>query len=158
MTSLSDIPHLQYYDVQTLEYRYISKLPMKKEWIWSNVEETTSHLQNKLTKNIHLGVATRSSTKWDCLKQIRFHQYTWGLLHFLTFLQEDIGHIKCYWFTINYLLLSSFYIANIQMWKGQLKFISFRNSYAYITFQIFDRNHIPSCTSAGSVLQLCKVS
>jgi hypothetical protein len=26
------------------------------------------------------------------------------------------------------------------------------------SFQIFDRNHIPSCTSAGSVLQLCKVS
>jgi hypothetical protein len=24
-------PHLQYYDVQTLEYRYISKLPMKNE-------------------------------------------------------------------------------------------------------------------------------
>jgi uncharacterized protein YodC (DUF2158 family) len=40
---------------------------------------------------------------------------------FLTFLQEDIGHIKCYWFKINYLFLSSFYIANIQMWKGQLK-------------------------------------
>jgi hypothetical protein len=35
---------------------------------------STSHLQNKLTKNIHLGVATRSSTKWDCLKAIRFHQ------------------------------------------------------------------------------------
>ena len=103
------------------EYRYISKLPMKKERIWSNVKETTSHLQNKLTKNIHLGVATRSSTKWDCLKPIRFHQYTWGLQHFLTFLQEDIGHIKCYWFKINYLFLSSFYIANIQMWKGQLK-------------------------------------
>ena len=31
MTSLSDTPHLQYYDVQTLENRYISKLPMKKE-------------------------------------------------------------------------------------------------------------------------------
>ena len=28
MTSLSDTPRLQYYDVQTLEYRYISKLPM----------------------------------------------------------------------------------------------------------------------------------
>ena len=83
------------------------------------VKETTSHLQNKLTKNIHLGVDTRSSTNWDCLKPIRFHQYTWGLQHFLTFLQEDIGHI---------------------------------------TFQIFDRNHIPSCTSAGSVLQLCKVT
>ena len=92
-----------------------------------------------LTKNIHLGVATRSSTKLDCLKPIRFHQYTWGLQHFLTFLQEDIGHIKCYWFNINYLFLSSFYIGNI-------------------TFQIFDRNYIPSCTSAGSVLQLCKVS
>ena len=26
VTSLSDTPHLQYYDVQTLEYRYISKL------------------------------------------------------------------------------------------------------------------------------------
>ena len=26
--SLSDTPRLQYYDVQTLEYRYISKLPM----------------------------------------------------------------------------------------------------------------------------------
>jgi hypothetical protein len=121
VTSLSDNPHLQYYDVQTLEYIYISKLPMKKERIWSNVKETTSHLQNKLTKNIHLGVTTRASTKWDCLKPIRFHQYTWGLQHFLTFVQEDIGHIKCYRFKINYLFLSSFYIANIQMWKGQLK-------------------------------------
>ena len=46
VTSLSDTPRLQYYDVQTLEYRYISKLPMKKERIWSNVKETTSHLQN----------------------------------------------------------------------------------------------------------------
>ena len=26
VTSLSDTPHLQYYDVQALEYRYISKL------------------------------------------------------------------------------------------------------------------------------------
>ena len=58
VTSLSDAPHLLYYDVQTLEYRYISKLPMKNERIWSYVKETTSHLQNKLTKNIHLGVAT----------------------------------------------------------------------------------------------------
>ena len=58
VTSLSDTPRLQYYDVQILEYRYISKLPMKNERIWSNVKETTSHLQNKLTKNIHLGVAT----------------------------------------------------------------------------------------------------
>ena len=58
VSSLSDTPHLQYYDVQTLEYRYISKLPMTNEWIWSYVKETTSYLQNKLTKNIHLGVAT----------------------------------------------------------------------------------------------------
>jgi hypothetical protein len=58
VTSLSDNPRFQYYDVQTLEYMYISKLHMKKERIWSNVKETTSHLQNKLTKNIHLGVAT----------------------------------------------------------------------------------------------------
>ena len=28
----------------------------------------------------------------------------------------------------------------------------------YPPFQILDGNHIPSCTSAGSVLQLCKVS
>jgi hypothetical protein len=34
-------PRLQYYDVQTLEYRYISKLPMKNERIWSYVKETT---------------------------------------------------------------------------------------------------------------------
>ena len=47
VTSLSDTPRLQYYDVQTLEYRYISKLPMKNERIWSYVKETTSHLQNK---------------------------------------------------------------------------------------------------------------
>ena len=33
VTSLSDTPRLQYYDVQTLEYRYISKLPMKNERI-----------------------------------------------------------------------------------------------------------------------------
>jgi hypothetical protein len=53
----------------------------------------------------------------DNKKYLRFHQYTWGLQHFLTFLQEDIGHIKCYWFKINYLFSSSFYIANIQMWN-----------------------------------------
>jgi hypothetical protein len=40
------------------QYRNISKLPMKNERIWSYVKETTSHLQNKLTKNIHLGVVT----------------------------------------------------------------------------------------------------
>ena len=64
--SLSDTPHLQYYDVHNLEYRYISKLPMKSERIWSYVKETTSHLQNKLTKNIQLGVATstRPSFSW----------------------------------------------------------------------------------------------
>ena len=90
--------------------RPISRRVYKNERIWSYVKETTSHLQNKLTKHIHLGVATKSSTKWDCLKPIRFHQYTWGLQHFLTFLQEDIGHIKCYWFKINYLFWSSFYI------------------------------------------------
>ena len=84
VTSPSDTPCLQYYDVQTLEYRYISKLPMKKERIWSNVKETTSHLQNKLFKNIHLGVATKSSTKWDYLKPIPFHQYTWGLQRYTT--------------------------------------------------------------------------
>jgi hypothetical protein len=58
VTSLSDTPRLQYYDVQTLEYRYISKLPMKNERIWSYVKETTSHLQNKLTKNIHSSLYT----------------------------------------------------------------------------------------------------
>jgi hypothetical protein len=36
-TSLSDTPRLQYYDVQTLEYRYISKLPMKNDRIWNFV-------------------------------------------------------------------------------------------------------------------------
>ena len=70
VTSLSDTPRLQYYDVQTLEYRYISKLPMKNERIWSYVKETLN----------------------------------------------------------------------------------------YLPFQILDSNHIPSSTSAGSVLQLCKVS
>jgi hypothetical protein len=34
VTSLSDTPRLQYYDVQTLEYRYISKLPVKNELIY----------------------------------------------------------------------------------------------------------------------------
>jgi hypothetical protein len=28
----------------------------------------------------------------------------------------------------------------------------------YLPFQILESNHIPSCTSAGSVLQPCKVS
>ena len=51
-------PRLQYYDVQTLEYRYISKLPMKNERRWSYIKETTSHFQNKITKNIYLGFAT----------------------------------------------------------------------------------------------------
>jgi hypothetical protein len=43
---------------------------LKNERIWSYVKETTSHLQNKLTNNIHLGVATstrppfRESISW----------------------------------------------------------------------------------------------
>jgi hypothetical protein len=51
VTSLKDTctTRLQYYDDQTLEYRYISKLPLKNERIWSYVKKTTSHLQNKLT-------------------------------------------------------------------------------------------------------------
>ena len=195
MTSLSDTPRLQYYDVQTLEYRYISKLPMKNERIWSYVKETTSHLQNKLTKNIHLGVATRSSTKWDYLKPIRFHQYTWGLQHFLTFLQEDIGHIKCYWFKLiiyswvvfilgtspSKLLTGPIFLhAHLQaVYYNCVKFhlipmirlggvaltspslhterIS-EYKLNYLPFQILNSNYIPSCTSAGTVLQLCKVS
>ena len=32
------------------------------------------------------------------------------------------------------------------------------NKLNFLPFQILDSNHIPSCTSAGSVLQLCKVS
>jgi hypothetical protein len=35
LTEWYPLPRLQYYDVQTLECRYISKLPMKNEWIWS---------------------------------------------------------------------------------------------------------------------------
>ena len=150
---------LQYYDVQTLEYRYISKLPMKKERIWSNVKETTSHLQNKLIKNIHLGVATRSSTKWDCLKPIRFHQYTWGLQHFLTFVQEDIGHIKCYWFKINYLFLSSFLYCKYPDVKRSIEIlfhsgiVMLTSPSKFLTETIFLHAHL-----AGRVLQLCKVS
>ena len=157
---------------------------MKNERIWSYVKETTSHLQNKLTKIIHLGVATRSSTKWDCLKPIWFHQYTWGLQHFLTFLQEDIGHIKCYWFKISLHHLPNF-------WQEPYSFMHICRQWVYYNcvkfhlnptsrlggvaltspslhteriseyklnyppFQILDSNHIPSCTSAGSVLQLC---
>ena len=35
---------------------------------------------------------------------------------------------------------------------------SWKNKLNYLSFWILDSNHIPSCTSAGSVLQLCKVS
>jgi hypothetical protein len=70
VTSLSDTPHLQYYDVQTLEYRYISKLPMKNERIWSYVKETTSHLQNKLTKNMKLYTFVVHNLQM-CMKEYR---------------------------------------------------------------------------------------
>ena len=103
-------PHLQYYDVQTLEYRYISKLPMKKERIWSNVKETTSHLQNKLTKVFNkVGLFKTNTVSSVYMRITTFPNFC------------TRGHIKCYWFKINYLFLSTFYIANIQMWKGQLK-------------------------------------
>jgi hypothetical protein len=56
----------------------ISKLPMKNEWIWSYVKETTSHLQNKITKNIHLGVATstRPPFSWKSAYWIFMKLYT----------------------------------------------------------------------------------
>jgi hypothetical protein len=59
---------------------------MKNERIWSYVKETTSHLQNKLTKNIHLGVATRSSSKWDCLKPIHI-----TTVHYLQMCMKKYG-------------------------------------------------------------------
>ena len=109
MTSLSDTPTCNTMMFKLWNTGILASYLWKKNMIWSNVKETTSHLQNKLTKNIHLGVAIRSSTKWDCLKPIRFHQYIWGLQHFLTFLQEDIGHIKCYWFKISLHHLPNFW-------------------------------------------------
>jgi hypothetical protein len=56
VTSLSDTPRLQYYDVQTLEYRYISKLPMKNERIWQSVllMEKTSNLSQVADKLYHI--------------------------------------------------------------------------------------------------------
>jgi hypothetical protein len=52
VNSLSDTPRLQYYDVQTLEYRYISKLPMKKEQIWKFVQPQDSrNIANVGVKN-----------------------------------------------------------------------------------------------------------
>jgi hypothetical protein len=55
---------------------------MKKERIWSNVKETTFHLQNKLTKNIHLGDATSTVIVLNMheifasyVTQPTFHQY-----------------------------------------------------------------------------------
>ena len=86
MTSLSDTPRLQYYDVQTLEYRYISKLPMKNERIWSYVKETTSHLQNKLTKNIHLGVVTTTFISRIFLLDIGTVLTVWYFLFSVLFL------------------------------------------------------------------------
>jgi hypothetical protein len=35
---------------------------------------------------------------------------------------------------------------------------SLKSDHYYLPFEILDSNHIPSCTSAGSVLQMCKVS
>jgi hypothetical protein len=49
---MSDTSRLQYYDVQTLEYRYISKLPMKNERIWSYVKETTSDNMSSVSQNV----------------------------------------------------------------------------------------------------------
>jgi hypothetical protein len=82
---------------ETVESRYISKLPMmKNERIWSYVKETTFHLQNKLTKNIHLGVVTRSSTKWDCLKHWSFVKlYTVVVLYLQMCMKEvAVQHLK----------------------------------------------------------------
>jgi hypothetical protein len=50
---------------------------MKNERIWSYVKETTSHLQNKLTKNINLWVAT--STHGCCPKFERGDNSTYTL-------------------------------------------------------------------------------
>jgi hypothetical protein len=45
VTSLSDTPHLQYYDVQTLEYRYISKLIISPSKFWTATIFLHAHLQ-----------------------------------------------------------------------------------------------------------------
>ena len=146
------------------------------------VKETTSHLQNKLTKNIHLGVATRSSTKkinnytrkkkilnylpFYIVKRsikILFHsgiitltspsKFLTGTIFLLVHLQAV--YYNCVKFHLNpmnrlggvALTSPSLHIERISEYKLN-----------YLPFQILDSNHIPSCTSAGSVLQLCKVS
>ena len=94
---------------------------MKKERIWSNVKESTSHLQNKLTKNIHL-----QAVYYICVK---FHLNP----------MSRLGGVA--------LTSPSLHTERISEHKLN-----------YLPFQILDSNQIPSCTSAGSVLQLCKVS
>jgi transcriptional antiterminator Rof (Rho-off) len=63
---------------QTLEYRYISKLPMKNERIWSYVKETTSHLQNK-QRGVSLSEVTHSSS----LNQDRIHEFPSPMLNII---------------------------------------------------------------------------
>ena len=130
MTSLSDTSRLQYYDVQTLEYRYISKLPMTNERIWSYVKETTSHLQEHTSRGRH-----KVFNKVGLFKTNMYYNCVKLYLNPMSRL-EGVA-----------LTSPSLHTERISEYKLN-----------YLPFQILDSNHIPSCTSEGSVLQLCKVS
>jgi hypothetical protein len=54
VTSLSDTPHLQYYDVQTLEYRYISKLIISPSCLLNFYE--TLHSCSTQPADVHEGI------------------------------------------------------------------------------------------------------
>ncbi len=154
MTSLSDILRLQYYDVQTLEYMYISKLPMKKNNYTRKkkilnylpfyiLESKYPDVKRSIKILFHSGIVTLTSPSKFLTGTIFLHAHLqavyYNCVKFHLNPMSRLGGVA--------LTSPSLHTERISEYKLN-----------YLPFQILDSNHIPSCTSAGSVLQLCKVS
>jgi hypothetical protein len=60
-------------DVQTLEYRYISKLPMKNERIWSYVKETLNYLPFQILESNHISSCTSAGSVLQLCKVLKLY-------------------------------------------------------------------------------------
>jgi hypothetical protein len=50
------------------------------------------------------------------------------------------------------------HLGGVALTRYMPSFFSWKYKLNYLSFQNLDSDHISSCTSAGSVLQMCKVS
>jgi hypothetical protein len=74
------------------------------------------------------------------------------------FLHAHLQVVYYNWVKFHKKSISSLVVVALTRYMAPAPHFSWKYKLNYLPFYILDSNHIPSCASAGSVLQMCKVS